>query len=360
MDSKKRILIIGFEKKEAISYPHLKDVTDYFKFQCEADYLYFRERGYFLGSSTSMKANIQYMISILISSFHLTQFIYKNICNKYEKIIVIDNFAYVVISMFAKNTSLWSHDFVTNDQVHKNSMYQKTINKLTNYFLKQRQKIIIQDTNRLKLFCITHCLNYSDLDIFCLPVSGCPTISEQITKTPIVPRILQIGGINQHRSYSYDLMKHYENNATKYELHLHGFFDQFIKEEINHLKHIPFCSTLELEPNKVNKIIEKCDIGFIGYKTDNLNFYYISFASGQLVEFLKLGKPIIVFGNTDLVNLVKEHNLGFAIVSLEELNSAISYILINYEQLSINCKKLFNEKYNIQNYLENLHLWLYK
>ncbi len=359
MDSKK-ILIIGFEKENAIKYPHLKDIVNYFQLHNGADYLYFRERGYFLGSSKKLKANMVYLLSILISVGHLFKFIYKNIANKYEKIIIVDNFTYIVISIFSKRTILWSHDFVTDDQPHKKSFYQKMIDRGTNFYLKKRKKIIIQDVNRLNRFCESYSLKPSILDVFYLPVSGHPIVNKQTNQMSIIPKILQIGGINQFRSYSYDLVKQYQNSSIKYELYLHGFLDTHFKKNILSLNEIPFCSTLELNPNEVYKIVKKCDIGFIGYKADNLNFYYISSASGQLVEFLKLGKPIIVFGNTDLIDLVKKYNIGVAIESLEDLDMAILYIKQNYEKLSINCKNLFIEKYNIENYLENIYSWLYK
>ncbi len=358
MDSKKRILIIGFEKKNNIRYPHLKDVVDFFKFKCNADYLHFRERGYFLGSSSKTKANIGYFASIIISILDLLKFLYKNLHNNYEKIIIIDNFTYIVVSLFSKKTVLWSHDFVTNDQPHKTSFFQKIISKGTNHFLKKRKKIIIQDKSRFNIFCDSYNINSNTLNVFYLPVSGHPIMNNNSTKVTKIPKLLQIGGINQHRSYSYDLVTQYQNNSQNYELYLHGYFDEYVKQKIPYEKNMPFCSTFELDGDKVYKIVEKCDVGFIAYKSDNLNFYYISFASGQLVEFLKLGKPVIVFGNTDLVNLVAKYNIGIAIEKIADLDSAIEYITLHYMELTYNCKKLFNDKYNINNYLEKLYSWL--
>lgn len=356
----KKILIIGFEKENYIKYPHLKDVVDFFQLNSGAEYLYFSQRGYFLGYLQGIKPNIIYALSILISIIDLLKFIFKNMKTKYSQIVVIDNFAYIATSIFSKKTILWSHDFVTNDQPHKKSFYQWIIFKGTSFFLKKNKKIIIQDIDRLKLFCESYHLNMSSLNVFYLPVSSRSIVREEFKRTLLVPKVLQIGGINQYRSCSHDLVLQYQKSSKKYELYLHGFFDKhsilFIKKQ----DQIPFCSTLELNASDVFKIVDKCDIGFIGYRSENLNFYYIAHASGQLVEFLKLGKPIIAYGATNMLDLVDKYKLGYSLQNINNLDYAIEYIALNYTELSSNCTKLFNDVYNFDNYSKKFNQWIFE
>lgn len=357
MGIKRKILIIGFEK-EPISYPHMKHVVDFFLKSHDADYYYLSERGYFLGAI--QKKSIKCILKTLIRMITLFKDIIflLNKRNKYSEVIAVDNLSYIISSFIFKRTILWSHDFVTNDQEHSKSFIQKFISSRTKINIKKNRSLIIQDNDRLSLFLTTYDINQK-INIFYLPVS-LPKIyinSENLQNQSKLA-LMQIGGINKFRSGSHRLVKYYQDNFHNIDLILHGFFDEEIKEILVGSKKIPICSTLPLEASDVYKLVERADIGFISYETQNLNFYYISNASGQLVEFLRMHKPVISFGNTNLNNFINEHGLGISIGEIEELSAAIEKIKNNYNYYTTNCKNYFNENFDLDIYLENLSKWV--
>lgn len=357
-----KILIVGFQPYEKITYPHLKQVVDYLS-ERGSDYCLFRERGYFLDEdfkpSLSLKAwrrSIYKFGTIVIDSIGL---IVKRLLNTYDLVISIDNFAFIAASALFKNVVLWSHDFVTDDQERSNAWIHRLIKQKLSENLNEKAGIIIQDETRLSLFCDRYLSNRDDdIDPFFLPVSLLPgkTYAEfELQKPPV---LLQIGGINRWRSMSDKLLCHYQTHFRDYVLAFHGFIDKEMQQSIKSVDYLPWASSIELEANCVCKIVEKCDIGFIAYNASDSNFYYIARASGQLVEYLRCGKPLIVLGSTDLRRLVDQQEIGVAINDIDELSVAITKIVSNYSSYSSNCKRLYDEVYNLNSYLSRLTDWL--
>lgn len=359
-----KILIVGFQPYEKITYPHLKQVVDYLS-ERGSDYCLFRERGYFLDeafrpgiSLTAWRRFIYTFGSITIDSIRLIR---KRFLNRYDLVISIDSFAFIAASTLFKNVVLWSHDFVTDDQERSHAWIHKLIKQKLSESLNEKASLIIQDEARLSLFCARYLPNRDDdIDPFFLPVSLLPgkTYAEfELQKPPV---LLQIGGINSWRSMSDKLLCHYQTHFRDYALAFHGFIDQEMQQSIKAVDYLPWVSSIELDPNCVCNIVEKCDIGFIAYNASDLNFYYIARASGQLVEYLRCGKPLIVLGNTDLRRLVDEQEIGVAIHDIDELSVAITKIVSNYSSYSSNCKSLYDEVYNLNSYLSRLNDWLTK
>lgn len=358
MNIDKNILIIGFDTLNKNSYPHLHDFVKQSEYQ--TDYMFFPERGYFLGVAKNLKEKIREILSLVKCVKYIIIFLKIKLSKKYEYIIAIDNFVYIVFSVFTKNITLWSQDFVTTDQEHFNSYFQKYIYKQTRKIFCNQNKLIIQDKERLDLFCNTYKLNVQQIKYFLYPVSLPPVIIPNlpIKKPETRPKLLQIGGINQYRSSSLDLINNYQINYKHYELFLHGFFDSEIVNYLEKIKIMPYCSSLNISPKSLPYIINVCDIGFISYNSSNKNFYYISSASGQLVEFIRMGKPIIVHGNTNLKELVEKHKIGIYCENFDDIPYAIKIIIKEYKEISFNCLKLFNRTYNSTLYVNKLLNWI--
>lgn len=357
MGIKRKILIIGFEK-EPISYPHMKHVVDFFLKSHDADYYYLSERGYFLG--VDQKKSIKNTFKLLIKMIIIVKaaLLLLNKRNKYSEVIAVDNLSYIISSSIFKKTTLWSHDFVTNDQEHSKSYIQRYISSQTKLSLEKERSLIIQDNDRLNLFLTTYDIKQK-INVFYLPVS-LPRIDVN-SETPQDKgklALMQIGGINKFRSGSHRLIQYYQDNFHHVDLILHGFFDDEIKKLLIQSKKIPICSTLPLEASDVYKLVESADVGFISYETENLNFYYISNASGQLVEFLRLHKPVISFGNTNLNDFISMHGLGISIEKIEDLSTAIDEIKNNYHYYSTNCKNYYNENFDLNLYLGKMSTWM--
>lgn len=361
-----KILFVGFQPYRNITYPHLKQVVQHY-LALGSEYCLFRERGYFLDEcfspGLSIKAWLRSVYTLAAISIDSARLISKRLTNKYDLIVAVDNFAFIVSSALFRNVVLWSHDFVTNDQKRSHAWIHRLIKRKVSACLINKADIIIQDETRLGLFCARYMsADRANVNAFFLPVALLPpnaTFIETSTKHKL-PVLLQIGGINAWRSMSDKLLGHYQIYHVDYELALHGFIDKDMTQRIRHADLVPWASSIDLDAESVYRIVEKCDIGFIAYNANDLNFHYIAKASGQLAEYLRCAKPVIVLGNTDLRRLVEEEEIGVAITEIEELSAAIQKVVFSYTHYSMSCTRLYNEEYNLDSYLPRLSEWLMK
>ena len=360
-----KILFVGFQPYGNITYPHLKQVVQHFS-NLGGEYFLFRERGYFLNEcfspGLSIKAWLQSVYTLAVISVDSVMLIGKRLLNEYDLVVAVDNFAFILASALFKNVVLWSHDFVTEDQERSSAWIHRLVKSKVEACLSRSANIIIQDETRLELFCARYMPSSQEsADAFFLPVSLMPSaIYTGSEVSRIKPVLLQIGGINAWRSMSDKLLGHYQIYHTDYELALHGFIDKDMLQRIRYADIVPWASSINLDAESVYKIVEKCDIGFIAYNANDHNFYYIAKASGQLVEYLRCAKPVIVMGYTDLRRLVEQENIGVAINKIDEMNDAIKKVVSNYSIYSSNCMRLYNEEYNLDSYLHDLTVWLMK
>lgn len=359
-----KILFVGFQPYGNIMYPHLKQVMQHFS-ALGGEYSLFRERGYFLDESfrpgLSIRAWLHSAYTFATIAVDSVRLIGKRLMCKYDVVVAVDNFAFIVASALFKNVVLWSHDFVTDDQVRSSTWIHRLIKRKVTACMSSSADIIIQDETRLGLFYARYMPEgQTSVDAFFLPVALMPSATHAGTTERAKPIVLQIGGINAWRSMSDKLLGHYQMHHANYELALHGFIDKDMAQRIRRSDFLPWASAIDLEAESVYKIVDKCDIGFIAYNANDLNFHYIARASGQLVEYLRCAKPVIVLGNTDLPRLVEEEKVGVAINEIDELSAAIKKVVSNYSHYSLNCMRLYNEQYNLDSYLHALTEWLIK
>ncbi len=356
-------LIIGFEKKNKITYPHLFQTVLHFTDTGRYRYFHFHERGYFTDDTFKITGEnlLKLRVVRLFGKFFIdcARLLLLKINSRYEHVVAVDNLAYTIACMFFKNVTLWSHDFVTLDQARSCTFYQIKLNQRTTKNLLAHKKIVIQSTSRAELFFNTHHLTPGDASVFYFPVSLFDLeTTPQPTEPNAKPKLLQIGGINKWRSNSHMFLAHYQTHSADYELMFHGFFDSEMKQEIKNATLCPLCNQTQLPPDQVHHVIEKCDIGIISYNVQNLNFFYIAHASGQFVEFLRLGKPVIVLGENELGSFVSQHSLGVQIKSILRLSVAIETVMNNFTKYSYNCRLMFKEQFDIDIYLSQLTSWI--
>ncbi|OUL21859.1 hypothetical protein [Nostoc sp. 106C] len=357
MKKKKLLLVSPFPNDDDL-YPHVKHLINELSGNYEIDYFYGHERGIWTEQLNSKLKNGDYKPLINIIKDFISLYI-KSIQDSYDIILAIDNFLYVISSwFFLEKTILWSHDFVGYDEVKNKHLIQSIISNLTRKRLSKNQKLIIQDTERLHVF--LRSINYEGIpeDIFFLPVSLPPVkLPEKISIESQLPVLMQSGTIASWR-YSNELIKCYQKSYKKFNLFIQGFVSEEIERLLKKLEISPLINSSRVSPDQLSEIIKLCDIGFIGYAIGDVNHYYISSASGQLVEFIRCGKPVIVRSKTNLQHYVEENKIGVAIKNIDELVPAIYKIQTNYQEYSSNCTKIFQKSFNIKTYIEKLLLFL--
>lgn len=117
---------------------------------------------------------------------------------------------------------------------------------------------------------------------------------------------------------------------------------------------------LSLDPvlfSELHKVFNSAQIGLVIYNTNNEdeNYNAIGAASGKLYQYLKYGLPLIASNTDGLRELIVENNLGVIVESPIEIPVAIEKIISNYQWYSNNAKTAFDEKLNIDIFLNKIY-----
>jgi glycosyltransferase involved in cell wall biosynthesis len=362
----KKLLLVSPFTNDRDLYPHLRNFMDKISEDYEIDYFHVKERGYWIESILGgLKRNPfnKGSYSAIYNIFKNSVQLFLKRRQDYDAVIAIDNFPYVLASFFTgKTVTLWSHDFVDSSQEKSKTFIHRLVARATKSGLEKNNRLIIQDADRLALFLEANKCDEPPKHIFYLPVSliaASPNTQNVLcSMRSTLPILMQIGGINISRSNSGQLLEHFQTNSCKFKLFFHGFISGEIQAILHKQDILPLISSVSVSPSQISQIVDACDIGFVSYVANDLNFHFIARASGQLVEFLRCGKPIIVMGNTNLQEYVEDNSIGISIESIEDLVPAIEKIQKEYSFYSRNCLAKFNEIYNIQLYIPTLNGYL--
>lgn len=360
-----KILLVSPFPNDKDLYPHLAAVISELSKEIPLEYCFFPERGYELHLFVRLLCN-PFRIQFLRGIRHLLRMgqgclRLLTAAKDCDTVIAVDNFLYMLCCIFLrkKRIILWSHDFISDDQKRKSSTFQSFIARKTAEFLVKYQEIIIQDEDRLRVLLESiEGKSIGDvIECFYLPVS-LPDVEVKRDKLCILPLLMQIGGIRTF-TMSHKLLEHYQRKTSQFELYFHGFISEEILAQVNGCARVPILSGERLAADRLPRLIARADIGFIYYDgADDLNYYNIRNASCQLVEFLRLGKPIIAMGNTNLQDLFDEHAIGQWIEDFSELDAAIDTITTRYNVYAENARNLFSRDYDLNLYIPESIVWL--
>jgi glycosyltransferase involved in cell wall biosynthesis len=212
---------------------------------------------------------------------------------------------------------------------------------------------------KLLLASLPGCIYAQEIRCFYLPVSltQVPITEERISLRPV---LMQLGGISPF-TYSLKLFEAYQKSYSSFDLFLHGFISEEFICQADQCEKIPVLSSVPLGAENLPKIVSRSDIGFLYYNgNSDLNYYNIRNASGQLVEFLRLGKPIIAMGKNNLQSLIEEHKIGIYLDDIDRLADAVTIIMDNYVVYSTACKALFDRQYDLSLYMHTISRWFEK
>lgn len=355
-----KVLIIVPLDVYQFKYPHLFDFIAEYKKKFDVEILLNPERGYLIEQYVDRIKKTFYKEKTLKEILQMVKFfmqLARRKKNHYEYVISVDNLSYIIACYFLKNKRhvLWSLDFVAIDNRSHENYFNRKIQNFTKKYLLKNKKLIIQSSTRLQFFLKSisvHGAAIGEIDAKFLPVSLVDISpaknngSKEFTTSGIT--LIQIGGINQWRSHSCDLIAEFQN-IDKMKLILHGFISSEVIDFLINQKPIkvPILSNIDMPSDMIIKLLGNADIGFVSYVANDENFINIDWASGQVAEFSRAGLPIICHGNTTLNRFVAEQNIGLGIHTMGELADAIKKISLEYKAYSCRSRKLFEEKMNI-------------
>lgn len=359
----KKVLLIGFHKYDDSMYPHLRCFIDQLSKHCAIDYFHFRERGYFIENVITKPFRPQSYVRVFLSIIYtiIDSLRLKLRTGEYDKVIAIDHYAYALASFIfrKKKVILWSYDVISYDSIIYNNFFVRGFMKLCSRALARNGRVIIQDEERLNLLKESLHMDDYELDVFYMPVCLERTsVTKRELSSTVRPRLMQSGGIGAYRS-SDKLLSHYQKNFDSYRLYFHGIIFGEIKDQLARCDAQPMVSSRTVNPKLIYQLSDYCDIGFVCYEDeDDLNFSLIARASGQLVEFLRVGMPVIVMGKNNLPQFVEEQGIGVSIKDMSEMNPAIKTIVQNFEHYSHNCFRSFDLFFDCEIYIPRILNWI--
>jgi len=259
-------------------------------------------------------------------------------------------------SYFPGKVVFWSFDILTGDYPTriKNGFLEKLI---TSRKALRAKALIIQDEQRRRL--LEQAVQSAFPDTIYLPVSlndseFCREASEnrQKKKSFSTVNIVQSGHISQGRR-STELIGAYQHWPEHYRLSLRGFIHPDVRSRLSTAVRKPDVSEDIHDNAHLPRILDKHDIGFIGYLEDDTNHRYMENASSQTVEFLRLGIPVISCASPEFNDFVSTQGIGLGVSSVGEAGDAIKKIIDNYSSFSINARRLFESRFNLSSHFDN-------
>lgn len=351
-----KILVVSSWPDNEMMYPHLRTVIKNLSKDNEVEYFLFRERGYSFVEKLSLKTSFKLWIKIIKDVYKLKK---KYNEKQFDKILLIDHFTYVCASFILPKEKLifWSFDIMGDDSTYYKFRFIRFILFLNSLLLKKSGKLIIQCKERLELLERTLKLKIPAENVCYLPVY-IEKADKEISHTlhAELPVLMQCSSFDGQR-YTDELLVQYQQD-TNYILYLQGLHLATFENKLKKLAKKPTYSVELVPPSEVYNIVDKADIGFLGLKLKEDNCKYLYNASGQLLEFLRRGKPVVSFGENNVGKVLEENNAGIEIFDLKELSNAVSKIKANYQFYSKNAYALFLKDYDSVKIMQRLSNFL--
>ncbi|MGD9975550.1 MAG: hypothetical protein AB7S77_21045 [Desulfatirhabdiaceae bacterium] len=367
---KKKLFIITFQPYDQKMYPHLYDTLSGLEKEFDINLISNDDRGYGLYDILAYlwpfdKRTVRKRISDLIQAVR----IYNNrhgaidsmrrflIKGDYDGILVVDHHALNIASKYApveKRLFFWSHDIICHDSRYYKSPLIRWMIHQNRESISRCSLMIIQDEFRGAL--LDSIIGSHNLEKFYLPVSLKDDLyalqvsnknSYRIPEWPL--KLMQITACRNRGSHL--LLKEAHNDVIIY---FQGYVYDNMRDAFNETQIKPILLPLTDSFDEMRHNIAGMDIGFVSYIRKDLNERLISHSSGQMVEFFRLGIPVLAFGNDVIGKFVESTGTGIYLKNLKKLSESLYQLRDYYPDYSKAARNLFLEKFNIDGYLNQL------
>jgi glycosyltransferase involved in cell wall biosynthesis len=363
----KRVLVIAFQPYNEMMYPHAYEFLKIIENPCDLVYFGGDDRGsigYALGLK---KPNFFHPLSwaIFFKHYLLASYKIRGIQKEIKKlmnsdvdiVIAIDHSALHYACKFLKEDTklvFWSLDIISQDHIWMDSFWIRELVKKNQKEIKKCDLIIVQDGNRAAV--LDSILGSHDIPKFYLPVS---LLADAFSETESKRRqsqvlegnisLVQMGTIHPYRS-SDVILEAYQKMPDNVLLIFKGFISSDIQALVEKAAKKPIVYPRSTTFEEMREIINQADIGIIAGGLKDLNSYFFSRASGQLVEYLRFGIPVIVLDVEELGEFVETNKCGLSIPNVNQLDCAIEKIVGNYSKYSKCSYDTFRKYFDIDLY----------
>lgn len=371
---KQKILVIGFQPYNEKMYPPLYDFLQEMEQAFTIRYLDHDRRGedlVALEASLSIRSRDLRQYSGLFKSWHTIprqmrrifwrrHAVKQAITDDVAAIIAIDHTALANAARYAKDSTtliFWSLDFISSDRNWSNYYLIRRLLRQNIRDIRKCRLIIVQDPARgavLDSILFSHAIPKFYMPTALRDDDEARTIAygkaQQAQLTSI--RLMQLNFSEERGSDS--LLQAYQFLGDNITLSFQGNSSSQFDTLIGRYARKPEIFPFQAQRKNMRSHLAKSDIGFIGYRRRDLNHFFISKASGQLVEFLRFGIPIIVFESLELGQFVRCQRIGVYIERIQELSEAIQYLTHHYAEYSTNARNIYESTYQLTPYCNAL------
>lgn len=215
--------------------------------------------------------------------------------------------------------------------------------------------LVIQDPMRESVFRSIY--KGYDAPVFHFPVSlrdwgYCQEVAVEKSRGCLGPGLC-VGQITSTPGRAGDVLMR-ELQKPEYEdcrLLIHGFVNDDVLKLMRTVRRKPIWVGVQERMLDMWASLSRVDVGFVSYSYGDLAHKYMAYSSGQLVEFLRLGIPVIVLGNEDIGRLLEREGAGCLIREMAGLRGALDNIQARYGDYSLAARRLYETTYRLENYM---------
>jgi hypothetical protein len=271
-----------------------------------------------------------------------------------DVVVAIDFMAFVCAASASRRpVALWSLDYISDDEPR----YGRRINRLflaaVRNGLRRHPNVIIQDGARLQSFARAMWLPASALSACLLPVALPAIAATEPGAWRGRPHVMQIGGVNISRCHSDFLVERFRASGG-FDLSFHGRVYDEMGDLLQSVRGRVGVSSAMVEPGEVPAIVSRCSVGFVGNRLSHEQFRLLRNACGQMVEYLRCGKPVISMGPNDLGAHLEAEGAGFQVADAAQFDAALATIHADYAAYSRRALRLFEASYDLDAYATGL------
>jgi hypothetical protein len=368
----RRVLVIGFQPWDQRMYPHLYDVLAALRGVCEVCYFGEDDRGYGLfdipavifSRPRTVGSKLREVGGSLLwagrrwaAARRLTQLLRNG---RFDVVIAIDHQALAAaVATVDRDTriALWSHDILTPDVDYVRSPLVRRLLNANRRGAERISLLVVQDPVREAV--LRSVLGNYTVPAFHLPVALLDDESARRTarqkarrRAPERPRLMQITACA--RRGSADLLAEWQRFPGAVELHFQGFVSDNMAGPLDRAAVKPVQHPTASSFAEMRATISQVDIGFVSYLRPELNEMLTAHASGQLVEFLRLGIPVIAWGRSTVGPLVEEQHAGVWLHEWSQLKGAVGRIRGDYARFSGGARRCYERRFELQRYVPRL------
>jgi hypothetical protein len=359
-ESDRRVVVLGFQPRDEKMYPHFREVLEIMSTVAEVAYLDDDDRGLRLAdpwlrdyprSPLASRASLVYLTFCMAGFWRrrlrVRQSIRRLVEGRSATIVAIDHTALNTAGGGLGSNSrvlLWSHDFIGEDCAYFRSPLIRRELRHNRRVIRRAAAIAVQDEDRGRQ--LDAILKSQPVPKVYVPVAvrdgvGAADTAGGKARERALPRLCLMQLMASPGRGSIELIRAAQGWPDEWSLAFQGYRAREVDECAQTVARRPLFLGVSKSLSEMRANICRADIGVLSYTETNSNHRYLSRACGSLVEFLRLGIPVIVIATTELGRFCETAGCGVSVEAPEQVESATLTIVGRYSEYSRRARETF-------------------